>query len=448
MSKYKNKFDMMAQSPIKPLIIKLSIPTIITMLVSAVYNMADSYFVGKIDTASVASIGIVFSIMTLLQALGFFLGHGSGIMISSMLGEKQLEKAKKYANTAFFLSLFLGIILAVLGILFSRQLAFLLGATSSTVDAAADYLKYILLGAPFILASFVINNQLRYQGSALYSMIGIMSGSLLNIALDPIFIFKLSLGVKGAAVATAVSQIIGLLVLICGTFRNDNIRLSIKGFSADKEIVSNICKNGLPSLSRQGVMTIGNICLNYASGLYGDAAVAGMSVFNRVMFIGMAVIIGIGQGYQPVCSFNYGAKNYKRVYDGYKFIIIASTVFITLFAIISFIFAEQIIGIFRDDAEVIRFGSLALRAECFVMPVVGYYMSSNMLVQSIRIPAVATLLALSRQGLFYIPLILIMPRIIGENGVAFTQAISDFLSFILTLIIVPKIVKNIRQRIN
>ncbi len=447
MSKYKNKYEMMASAPVEPLILKMSIPTIITMLVSAVYNMADSFFVGRIDTSSVASIGIVFSIMTLLQAVGFFLGHGSGIMLSTMLGKKDFDKAGRYANTAFFLSIIVGIVLALAGVIISTKLAYLLGATDTTVKSASDYLKYILLGSPFILASFVLNNHLRYQGSALYSMIGIMSGSLLNIALDPVFIFKLSLGVKGAAVATVISQIVGFTVLIAGTYRNGNIRLNLKFFTPSGEIVSNICKNGLPSLSRQGVMTIGNICLNYASGQFGDAAVAGMSVFNRVMFIGMAVIIGIGQGYQPVCAFNYGAQNYKRVYDGYKYIVITSTTFISLFAIICFIFAPEIISIFRDDTQVVNFGAKALRAECIVMPITGYYMSSNMLVQSIRIPTTATLLALSRQGLFYIPLILILPRVIGESGVAYTQAFSDFLSFLLTLIIVPKIVKKIRQKI-
>ncbi len=444
MKKYSDKYEKMAQAPVKPLIVSLAVPTIITMLVTAVYNMADSFFVGRIDTTSVASIGIVFSVMTLLQALGFFLGHGSGIMMSSMLGAKETEKAKKYANTAFFLAFALGTLLAVIGVFTSKGIAYLLGATETTVVPASEYLRIILIGAPFILTSFVLNNHLRYQGSAVYSMAGIMSGSILNIALDPLFIFKFNLGVKGAAIATVISQFTGFIILILGTFKNQNIRLGFRYFSPTKEICLNIFKNGLPSLSRQGVMTIGNICLNFASGQFGDAAVAGMSVFNRVMFLGMAVIIGIGQGFQPVCAFNYGAKNYGRVYDGYKFTAALPTVFITLFAVVCFIFAPYIISLFRDDPEVIKFGSLALRADCVIMPVTGYYMSTNMLIQSIRMPAVATVLAIARQGLFYIPLILILPRLFGENGLAFTQAVCDLLSFILSIILATPIIKKLK----
>ncbi|MBO5495363.1 MAG: MATE family efflux transporter, partial [Eubacterium sp.] len=202
MKQYSSKYEKMAHEPIRPLIVSLSVPTIITMLVSALYNMADSFFVGRIDTTSVASIGIVFSVMTLLQALGFFLGHGSGIMLSTMLGKKEILKARQYASTAFFLSLITGIILAALGLFFSDRIAGLLGATSTTLKNASDYLRIILIGSPFILSSFVLNNHLRYQGSAVYSMAGIMSGSILNIIIDPVFIFRLNMGVKGAALAT------------------------------------------------------------------------------------------------------------------------------------------------------------------------------------------------------------------------------------------------------
>lgn len=307
--KFENKFDKMANTPIKKLIVSLAVPTILTMLVSAVYNMADSYFVGKIDTASVASIGIVFSIMTLLQAIGFFLGNGSGIMISTLLGKKDKKTASHYASTAFYTSIICGIILSLSGIFFSKQLALLLGATDTTINSASGYLKYILLGSPFILGSFVLNNQLRYQGSAIYSMAGIMSGSIINIALDPLFIFTFDMGVNGAAIATVISQIIGFLILIMGTFKNENIRMNPKNIKLSKEIYLTIIKNGLPSLSRQGVQTAANISLNFACAPFGDAMIAGMSIFNRVMFLGLAVVIGVGQGFQPVCSFNDGAKN-------------------------------------------------------------------------------------------------------------------------------------------
>lgn len=444
---YKDKFDKMTNAPVKPLITGLAIPTIATMLVSALYNMADSYFVGKISTTSVASIGIVFSIMTLLQAAGFFLGNGSGILISTSLGKKDRKKAQAYASTAFYCAIAFGVLMAVAGLFFSNQISTLLGATSTTKAEASGYLRYILLGSPVILGSFVLNNQLRYQGSAIYSMAGIVSGSIINIALDPLFIFTFNLGVKGAAIATVISQVIGFVILLGGTFKGENIRINPKYFSLKKEIIGGIFKNGLPSLSRQGIQTIATVCLNYAAAPYGDAAVAGMSVFNRVMFLGFAVVIGIGQGFQPVCSFNHGANRYDRVYDGYKFIVILSTCFITVASLLEFIFAKELISLFRNDPEVIKIGSTALRYQCAVMPLIGYCTSSNMLVQSMKLPGRATVLALARQGIFFVPLILILPRIMGVTGITLAQPIADALSFIMTVIIARPIVKEIKNKI-
>lgn len=443
---YKDKYDRMSNEPVKKLISSLAVPTIITMLVSAVYNMADSFFVGKIDTTAVASIGIVFSVMTLLQAIGFFLGNGSGISISTLLGEKNKEAASIYANVSFYTAFFAGIILAVIGLFFSENIAYLLGATNSTVNNATGYLKYILLGSPFILSSFVLNNQLRYQGSAIYSMIGIISGSILNIIVDPLFIFTFNLGVKGAAIATVVSQFIGFIILLIGTKKGENIRISLKKFKPTLDIYKNISKNGLPSLARQGIQTVSTICLNYACAPFGDAIVAGMSVFNRVTFLGFAVVIGFGQGYQPVCSFNNGAKNYKRVYDGYKFTIIITTIIITVFSIITFIFAPQMISLFRDDAEVIHIGTQALRYQCFAMIFLGYCTASNMLMQSLKISGKATILALLRQGIFYVPLMLILPHFFGSTGVTVVQPVADALSFILTIFLVTPTAKKLKQK--
>lgn len=444
--KYKNKYDKLANAPVKSLISSLAIPTILSMLVSAIYNMADSYFVGKINTQSVASVGIVFSIMTLLQAIGFFLGNGSGIMVSTLLGEKKKDDAQIYANVAFFSVIFVGIILAVIGLFFSNSIALLLGATKTTIEYASTYLKYILLGSPFILGSFVLNNQLRYQGSALYSMIGILTGSIINIALDPLFIFTFKLEVAGAALATVIGQIVSFFMLYFGTFKNDNIRLSIKRFKPTAKVYLTIFKNGLPSLARQGIGTVANIAMNFACAPFGDAVIAGMSVYNRVMFLGMAVVIGYGQGYQPVCSFNFGAKNYKRVFDGYKFLAVVTTIIITVFSIIGFIFAPQLIAVFRDDAEVIIIGAKALRYQSFAMLVTGYCTASNMLMQSLRISGKATVMALARQGIFYIPAILILPRMFDITGIALAQPVADILSFVLTIFLVVPTVKKLKTK--
>ncbi len=444
--KYKNKYDKLANAPVKSLISSLAIPTILSMLVSAVYNMADSFFIGKINTQGVASIGIVFSIMTLLQAIGFFLGNGSGIMMSTLLGEKKKEDAQIYANVAFFTVIFVGVILATVGLFFSNSIALLLGATETTLSYASTYLKYILLGSPFILGSFVLNNQLRYQGSALYSMIGIITGSIINIALDPLFIFTFKLEVAGAALATVIGQIISFFMLYFGTFKNDNIRLGIKRFKPSTKIYLTIFKNGLPSLARQGIGTVANIAMNFACAPFGDAVIAGMSVYNRVMFLGMAVVIGYGQGYQPVCSFNFGAKNYKRVYDGYKFLAVVTTIIITLFSIISFIFAPQLISVFRNDSEVIKIGAMALRYQSFAMLVTGFCTASNMLMQSLRISGKATIMALARQGIFYIPAILLLPRMFELTGIALAQPVADILSFVLTVFLVIPTLKELKVK--
>lgn len=445
-AKYKDKYDKLKNAPVKGLISSLAVPTILTMLVTAVYNMADSYFVGKIDTSSVASIGIVFSIMTLLQAVGFFLGNGSGINMSTCLGEGDKKRAAQFANTALFTGIGTGVLLAAVGIFFSPALAKILGATETTLEAASDYLKYILLGSPFILGSFILNNHLRYQGSAVYSMAGIVSGSVLNICLDPLFIFTLNMGVKGAAVATVISQLVGFCILAAGTFRGDNIRISLKAFKPTREIYSTVFKNGLPSLARQGIGTVSTVALNHACAAYGDAAVAGMSVFNRVIFVGMAVVIGYGQGYQPVCSFNNGARQYKRVYDGYKFTAEVTTVIITVLSVLGFIFAPQLISVFRDDGEVIEIGARALRYQCIAMPLTGFCTASNMLMQSLKISGRATVLAMARQGIFYIPLVFLLPHIFGLSGLALVQPLSDFLSFILTVILVTPEVKKLKSK--
>lgn len=444
-SKYNNKYEKMTTAPVKGLISSLAVPTIFTMLVSAVYNTADSFFVGKIDTSSVASIGIVFSIMTLLQAIGFFLGNGSGILVSTYLGKKDKDTAKIYSNVAFFLAIFFGIILAIFGFLFSDKMSVMLGATATTKESASGYLKYILLGSPFILGSFVLNNQLRYQGSAIYSMFGIVSGSIINIALDPLFIFKLNLGVKGAAIATIIGQAVGFIILIIGTCKGENLRISINAFKPNVRIITDIFRNGLPSLSRQGIQTIANICLNFACAPFGDYVIAGMSIFNRLMFISFAVVIGIGQGFQPVCSFNNGAKKYDRVYEGYKFIIIVGTIFITIASALEFIFAPQLVTLFRDDTKVIEIAVKALRYQCFAMPVLSYCSASNMLTQSLKLAGRSTILSLSRQGIFYIPLILILPRIIGINGIALSQPIADILTLIITIILTFPVVKRLKK---
>ena len=443
--KKSSKFEQMTTQSVPKLIVRLSVPTIITMLVSAFYNMADTYFVSKINTSVTAAVGVVFSVMAFLQAIGFFIGQGSGVNISQMLGKKDSKNAESIASTALLTAVGVGIVIAILGLFFSGRMALALGATPTILPYASSYLRVILLGTPFILGSFVMNNHLRFQGSAMYSMIGMLSGSLLNVALDPLFIFKFKMGITGAAAATAIGQAVSFLILLLMSRRGENIRYSIKKFKFSKTYYAMIFKNGLPSLSRQGIAAAATIAVNFAAQPFGDGAIAGMSVFNRVSFFVFAAVIGFGQGFQPVCGFNYGAKLYGRVNKGFWFCVKVNTVFLTAAAVVCYAFAPQIISLFRDDAEVISTGVNALRFQCIAYPIFGFCSISNMFLQATGKSVKATVLALSRQGIFFIPSIIVLSHALGLRGIEMTQMIADFLTFIITVFIVTPDLKRLSK---
>ena len=306
------KFDRMTKTPIPRLIGELAIPTIISMLVTSFYNMADTFFVGKINTSATAAVGIVFPLMAMIQAFGFFCGHGSGNYISRQLGAHNFEDASKMSATGFVSAFVLGLGILVVGFLFTDPLLRIMGSTETILPYARSYMRIILIGAPYMTASLVLNNQLRFQGSAFYSMIGITTGAVLNIVLDPLFIFVLDMGVAGAALATIISQFVSFCLLIAGTFRGGNLRLNLRDFSPSLKYYQNIVKGGAPSLFRQGLGSFAIVCLNLMAGPYGDAAIAAMSIVTRISQFAASVVIGFGQGFQPVCGFNYGAKLFKR----------------------------------------------------------------------------------------------------------------------------------------
>ena len=326
----------MTQSPVPQLITKLSIPTIISMLVTAFYNSADTYFVGKISTEATAAVGLVFSVMAIIQAFGFFCGQGSGNYLSRMLGAGNKKEANDMASTGFVLALMLGITVAVLGNVFLHPLALWVGATPTTMEDTENYMRIILCGAPFMMGQFVINNQLRFQGSAVYAMIGLMCGAVINVVLDPLLILGFQMGVRGAAIATVSGQVISFIVLFIGSRRGENIRLSVKNIHLNGHFLAEIINGGLPSLFRQGLAAASTLLLNNFAGKYGgDAAIAGMSIVTRVIMMMISALIGFGQGYQPVCSFNFGAGLYKRVREGFFFCVKWGTVFLTAFAVLS-----------------------------------------------------------------------------------------------------------------
>ena len=434
----KEKIEYMLNEPTKPLICQMAVPTIISMLVSSFYNMADTFFVGRINTQATAAVGVVFSVMAFIQAFGFFFGHGSGNYISRKLGAGDIEDANRMSATGFVYAFLGGILLGVLGLIFLEPLSVMLGSTLTILPYTKDYLGIILLGAPFMMASIVLNNQLRFQGSASYAMVGIVSGAVLNIGLDPLFIFVFHMGVAGAAVATTLSQIVSFLLLAVMSRRGGNIHIRLKNFTPGWYYLKEIIRGGVPSLCRQGLGSVAQICMNRAAGIYGaefgDAAIAAMSIVNRVTMFANSVLIGFGQGFQPVCGMNYGAGKYERVREGFYFCVKYAFAFLIVISAAAFIFAEPIVMLFRkEDQDVIRIGTLALRLQCLTFPLSAWIIMANMMLQSIGKALKASAVAAARQGLFFLPFIWILPRIFGLLGVQMCQTWADICSLLLAL---------------
>ena len=437
------RYKMMTETPVPKLIVRLAIPTIISMLVTGIYNTADTFFVGQISTQATAAVGLVFSVMALIQAMGFFCGHGSGNYISRMLGAGEQNEAREMASTGFALSIIIGLAVAVIGNMFITPLASVLGATSTTMSDTCSYMQIILIGAPFMMAQFVINNQLRFQGSATYAMFALLSGAVVNIFLDPLMIIVLQMGVKGAAIATVAGQVTSFFALLAGSMRGPNIRLSIKNVRINSHYLYEITNGGIPSLFRQGLAAVSTLLLNNMAGsVGGDAAIAGMSITTRVMLLLLSVLIGFGQGYQPVCSFNFGAGLGKRVKEGFFFCVKYGTIFLTGLAVVCFIFAPQIIRWFRDDPDVIAVGKVALRCQAVVLPLEAFIVMTNMMLQSMGRGMKASITASARNGIFFIPLILVLPRLFGITGLEVTQACADVLSLLISI---PLAVSELRR---
>lgn len=429
----------MTETPVPRLVLRLAVPSMVSMVVTALYNVVDAAFVGHLSTEATAGIGISFAYMTFIQAVGFFFGHGSGNHISRALGARQIDDAETMAAVGFFTPLILGLVATAVGLLFLPQLAVLLGATPDVVPYACSYLRYILIATPFMMSALVLNNQLRLQGNARFGMIGIVSGAVLNIVLDPLFIFVLDLGVAGASIATAVSQMFAWGLLLWGTTRDESVHIHFSKFRPSFGCYKEIVAGGLPSLFRQAFNCVSVIMLNFAASKYAPAgqaasSIAAFAIVSRTTMFAFSLILGFTQGFQPVCGFNYGAHKYGRVRQSYLFAFSVSAAMLTLLSALGFIFAPQIIAVFRDeDPALLAIGTAALRWQCVVFPLCTLSTSTNMLFQNIRMTFPATLLAIGRQGLFFVPAILVLPRIFGLQGVEMTQAVADVCTFFLSL---------------
>lgn len=439
------KFEMMTEAPIPGLIGRLAVPTIISMLITSFYNMADTFFVGKIGTSATAAVGVVFPVMAIIQALGFFCGHGSGNSISRHLGSKDIQSARELAATGFFLAFALGILLMVLGLIFLDPLSHLLGSTETIFPYTRDYLRFILLGAPYMTAQLVLNNQLRFQGNAFYAMIGITSGGVLNVILDPIFIFVFDRGISGAAIATILSQFVSFCLLLVGLRVSKCIPIHLRNVRLTALRLREIMGGGLPSLFRQGLGSIATTTLNIAANPYGDAAIAAMSVVSRIMMFANSALIGFGQGFQPVCGFNYGADKYDRVKEAFWFCVKVSTAVLLGLAVLGGFLSGHLIWIFRNDPDVIQIGTTALRFQCVTFALNGWIIMNNMMMQTMGKTVPATILAASRQGLFFIPALLILPQFLGLTGIQCAQAVSDVFTFALTTLLNRKVMRSLNN---
>ena len=440
--KHEEKFRRMTEAPVGRLISKLAVPCIISMLVTSFYNMADTFFVGQLKSNSATgAVGVVFSMMAVIQAVGFFFGHGSGNYISRELGKKNYHEAEKMAATGFFLAFASGLIIMIVGEIFLEELAYLLGSTETILPYTMDYLRAILFGAPWITASFVLNNQLRFQGSASYAMVGITFGAVLNIALDPLLIFTFDMGISGAGYATVISQFVSFCILLLGMQRNGGIKIRFSNIRINGHYIKNIITGGFPSLARQSLASVATIALNHAAGPFGDAAIAAMGIVQRIVMFGASTMIGFGQGFQPFCGFNYGAGLHKRVKEGFYFCVKASVAFLTVIAAVGFIFAPEIVSVFRDDPDVIKIGATALRFQCITFATHSWIVMSNMMTQVIGKSVQATFLACSRQGLFFIPLVLLLSGLFGLIGIQIAQPIADIGTLLFAIPIQLKVFK-------
>ena len=431
--KKQDNYTFLTSAPIERVIPTMAVPTIISMLVTSIYNIVDTYFVGQLNTQATAAVGVVFPVMAVIQAVGFFFGSGSGTFISRALGAKEVHQAMVMASSGFFSALFFGAVITVVGLLFLHPLSVALGSTPTILPYTERYLAGILIGAPFLTASMTLNNQMRFQGNAKQAMYGLMTGAALNVVLVPFFMFVLNMGILGTAVGTMLSEFVAFVVLLVMASRGDNIAIRWGDMKFDercsrKRIAVELFRGGTPSLTRQGLASVATMMLNVAAGAFGDAAIAGMSIVTRIINFVFSAMLGIGQGYQPFCGFNYGARNYERLRRGYMFSLKLCVTIIVILGVPSFIFAEEIIDFLRHDAAVVEVGAKAFRWQLISLPLCAFVVMTNMTLQTSGRAFSANFLSAARNGIYFIPLILLLPRFLGILGVEICQAVADVLS--------------------
>ena len=441
------RYRKMTEMPVNKLIRRLAIPTVISMMVTMIYNATDTYFVSKISVSASGATGIVFTLMGIIQACGFTFGHGAGSNISRQLGAKKLDEAKRYSSTAFFAALFVGMLISIFGLVFLTPFMKFMGSTDTILPYSKIYGMYILIAAPAFVSSCVLNNILRYEGMATLAMVGLTTGGILNMILDPILIFAFDMGIAGAGIATAVSQYISMGILLSVfLMKKTQSRISIRFVSLKPKVIGDIISTGIPSFARQALNSVSTMVLNISAAPYGDECIAAMSIVSKCSMLIFSVGVGIGQGFQPVASFNYGAKKFRRVRDSIIFTLKFDTLVVGILSAVVFAFAPQIITLFRSETEIVEIGSTALRFLCVALLCLPTVMVANMTFQSIGKTGRAFFLACSQNGLFYIPLILIFQKLFGLTGIEIAQPVAYFMAFAVSVPFLAVFVKQLKNQ--
>ena len=437
-SKEQRRFNILTK-PIFPLLVKMSIPTIIGMLISVIYNVTDTFFVGQLHNRSmIAAIGVVFSFVSVIQAIGFWYGYGSGNVMSKKIGAKDYAEAEIFSSIGIVIAIVTGIVITIAARIFIVPLAKLIGgrASQDVLTFTVQYLKIIIISIPFSLYAITVYNQLRLCGNVRDGMIGLLSGMLSNMVLDPLLMFPLNMGFIGAGYATLIGQIIGCIVLTALAQSRGNIPISIKKAHYSKSRVYHILAGGLPNFSRQAITGAALVLLNVTAAKYGESMIAALTISSKIVAVAFMIMIGWGQGFQPICAMNYGAQQYERVKKAFITTVAVGTVFLSVASIILYIFAEHWMQLMSTDEEVVSTGVSILRMQCFSLPLLGVFAVSSMFMQNIGNYFSALLISISRQGFFYVPLLYLLPAVYGKTGIYLLQPVADFLSFLFAVAVV------------
>ena len=449
-SKEQRRFNILTK-PIFPLLVKMSIPTIIGMLISVIYNVTDTFFVGQLHNRSmIAAIGVVFSFVSVIQAIGFWYGYGSGNVMSKKIGAKDYAEAEIFSSIGIVIAIVTGIVIAIAAYIFVVPLAKLIGGSASqdVLTFTVQYLKIIIISIPFSLYAITVYNQLRLCGNVRDGMIGLLSGMLSNMVLDPLLMFPLKMGFIGAGYATLIGQIIGCIVLTLLAKRHESISFNLKKVQYSKARMYHILAGGLPNFSRQAITGAALVLLNVTAAKYGESMIAALTISSKIVAVAFMIMIGWGQGFQPICAMNYGAKQYPRVKKAFITTVTIGTIFLILSSIVLYIFSGQCIRTMSNDSEVVSIGTKLLRMQCFTLPLLGFFAVSSMFMQNIGNYFSALLISISRQGLFYIPLLYLLPALYGKIGMYLLQPTADVLSFLCAVVIVYRWYKKTPTIIN